>query len=100
MNTKHTPGPWEVGYQGLSIYGPDRHGTTLVIARSLDTSRQHCDPQEAQANARLIAAAPELLECCQQAMYWLDNPDEWSDLDEIAFVTSLDNAIRKATGQE
>lgn len=101
--TTHTPGPWEVGYQGLSIYGPDRHGTTLVIARSLDTSRQHCDPQEAQANARLIAAAPELLDVAKDVLAeCMDTYYDPRDMggDWLRLCDRLRAAIAKATGQE
>jgi len=61
--TKHTPGPWEYFEQkewGTSgaYYGCVRDKTGLVIVNG-------CAPggtDEAKANARLIAAAPELKE--------------------------------------
>lgn len=63
MTTKHTPGPWEVQPdqrsqgEALAIVG----GSSLIIARTpkatLDMHRR-----VDEANARLIAAAPELLE--------------------------------------
>lgn len=54
MNTKHTPGPWTVRKDAIKflITAKDNSG----IAH---TSGLHYD---SEANARLIAAAPELLE--------------------------------------
>ncbi len=74
MKTNHTPGPWKVdeartgpygdydssiiARDGLTyigtITGDDRHGTA-------DQYDAAVPAQEAHANARLIAAAPELL---------------------------------------
>lgn len=49
----HTPGPWRVGDAGHTVFGPRKPDATLpvIIAQRLDSI----------ANARLIAAAPELL---------------------------------------
>jgi len=61
--SKHTPGPWRTGGNELSafnVYGP----TGDLIAQCLST-----------ANARLIAAAPELLAALQMALPAL----EWCD---------------------
>lgn len=66
----HTKGPWywleadngEDGYGGdpLTIAGPDN--TDLAIVFSDEDSTVATTREEAIANARLIAAAPELLE--------------------------------------
>jgi len=55
---KHTPGPWEVEMPGprdqiqaIAVYGPAEDGRTEI---AWDVKRE--------ANARLIAAAPDLLE--------------------------------------
>lgn len=51
----HTPGPWSVDPEGTyvnCIEGPS--GTVLCVVHNIETA-------EGQANARLIAAAPELL---------------------------------------
>lgn len=62
--SKHTPGPWHHttmlhGVQG--IYGPDRY----MVADAGNTRRSVA---EQVANARLIAAAPELLEALQECI--------------------------------
>jgi len=57
METKHTPGPWDVCEDDINVYAPN--SDTAI------TNQDHiCAPDkvEAAANARLIAAAPELLE--------------------------------------
>lgn len=51
MNAKHTPGPW--GINGRDITTPGKYALTIA---EIDIGRA-----EATANARLIAAAPELL---------------------------------------
>jgi hypothetical protein len=52
MSNKYTPGPWTVGeYDPLTVNGADGR----VAAADFQNARQ-------LANARLIAAAPELLE--------------------------------------
>lgn len=62
MNTQYTAGPWLT--KELQVYAEDGNGSTL--AHVYDPSRDH-DHSEAEANARLIAAAPELLEECKAA---------------------------------
>lgn len=75
--SQHTPRPWrleQVGWEGQYIYGKDKRvpGVDRFIA---SVSLQF---DGAEANARLIAAAPELLEACKQviahrAKDYLDN---------------------------
>jgi hypothetical protein len=54
---KHTPGPWRVGDGGATVFGPK--STQLKIVASLTRGLAG---ESTKANARLIAAAPELLE--------------------------------------
>lgn len=54
----HTPGPWEVGSRGGMLGREVRAGATYVVATVNSTNN---DEGNRQANARLIAAAPELL---------------------------------------
>ncbi|KSD80016.1 hypothetical protein [Pseudomonas aeruginosa] len=58
--SKHTPGPWHVGGPNkCTIY--DKHGQRLANSFEGVMATQRTD-SECEANARLIAAAPDLLE--------------------------------------
>ena len=66
MNTKHTPGPWvrESGILVLSAFEKTPNGSKrLTVCR---TDNPHMGEQEQGANARLIAAAPELLRVAEK----------------------------------
>lgn len=71
MSTKHTPGPWkiiddsEMKNRGPAICGVEKAFTTISI--HAQTTGKPCPTVEildetGEANARLIVAAPELLE--------------------------------------
>lgn len=67
MNTKHTPGPW-TALRASVISGP-----FVICPRVHAGARMSIDDScaAAEANARLIAAAPELLaalEDCREAL--------------------------------
>lgn len=60
-----TPGPWHVNNGGTSV-GADLGGPFRLVA-SVYGDREDCAPDERmKANARLIAAAPELLSALQR----------------------------------
>ncbi len=80
----HTPGPWEQGHRhdgdSRSVWyhraGPNG-GTWFRLA--------NCKGDEAEANAALISAAPDLLEACEAlAAYfgatWAGAPEERAKL--------------------
>jgi hypothetical protein len=59
--SKHTPGPWTFGHWGDDFWvSPDSSGLTQKVARV--TWGMGEERKEGRENARLIAAAPELLE--------------------------------------
>jgi hypothetical protein len=63
MNTKYTPGPWQTGSGDChTVYGPKHEGHQQIIARcpTQNGSRDYHYLQ-VLSNAKLIAAAPELL---------------------------------------
>lgn len=92
MNAKHTPGPWHVesdtdicGSAGGFI------ATAHMPSSAIGTEREY-------ANARLIAAAPDLLELLCRAR------DELADLNQSEndggeFLLAIDTATSKATGE-
>lgn len=75
MNAQHTPGPWrvlppELGKSYLRVRGT-RLGGRYKIANVLHPDYENVPDWEAErstANARLIAAAPELLDACRSAL--------------------------------
>lgn len=100
MNTKttHTPGPWRIGVpdeNGWGIYKNSGGYAIAVVPIVYDY------PQI--ANARLIAAAPELLEACKLLVaYAEDVEDEYSSgaflLPNRMDIDNAKAAIRKAEG--
>lgn len=52
-NEKHTPGPWHVDLANETVHGFSPEGEAIVVVYELGTN---------EADAHLIAAAPELLE--------------------------------------
>lgn len=58
---KHTPGPWQTSRNGLRVItSEDRSNGVLFVADCYSGTSE--DMQEDMANARLIAAAPKLLD--------------------------------------
>ena len=85
--TTHTPGPWHVE-SGDEVRAADGWEVAYIYG----ASRQRVDWE---ANARLIAAAPELLEALEAITAnasWAD----WRDLDQILNARA---AIAKAKGE-
>lgn len=73
---KHTPGPWSyaingeeriAGYPPIAIYKADK---TEFISQAQDGYYDYVAVSE--ADARLIAAAPEMLEALKQIAKWHD----------------------------
>ena len=97
MTTKHTPGPWYVGsgtYEGRNIYSvasvTDDEGFTYqpVVASAEDDGIKCWD-----ANARLIAAAPDLLEALKRCKFDSLN----MTIEDLEFCRA---AIARATGEQ
>lgn len=61
MNTKHTPGPWSIHKRGPAERYEVQHG---IPGNGSPICVTFCGSQQ-EANARLIAAAPELLHVLQ-----------------------------------
>lgn len=75
----HTPGPWtsEAGSNtGRRIIAPNAPKTRRVVAA--------CGGKDREANARLIAAAPDMYEALKQAREWLSG---WASADlQLAII--------------
>ena len=66
MTTKHTPGPWSLGERGM-IEAEPRDGPLSEAVGAVAFVYGPFD-FHGQANARLIAAAPDLLAACEAAL--------------------------------
>lgn len=63
MAGKHTPGPWETGAVMTNVeFTPKGHRFPMRVADCHPSYNAPESEEERLANARLIAAAPELLE--------------------------------------
>lgn len=105
MNTTHTPGPWEVKLS------QDDEGTLcdIGVPDAIARCGQHVcrihgwgfdykADKEQQANARLIAAAPELLTGCEAALAYLADPPSVFPENRAAAVEIIRAALNKAKG--
>lgn len=84
----HTPGPWAIGKYDEVV---DSSGNTIRVHGMTLTSGEL-----AKANARLIAAAPELLEALQAVAYAADLDPEFAET-FAATMSMVEEAIAKAT---
>ena len=91
----HTKGPWkavQMGSEGWSVFMPHEHnGVSLerVVASN-----------HSEANARLIAAAPELLDACELAFANLKpQGDIQKDFDGHVTMAAIGKAVHKAKGE-
>lgn len=79
--SKHTQQEWQ--RDGSTVYALNIEGTNRFVAQVqggwATQGRNRTDAEEVEANARLIAAAPELLEACQTFAEWLRREDAGSD---------------------
>ena len=92
--TKHTPGPWETLPDGDTFFirvsdkaKPIAKLTWACIRRA-----------ELKANARLIAAAPELLEALEDALACLERLEDKDGAYRVTCIQQCKQAIAKAKG--
>lgn len=97
----HTPGPWHVSEKGFiagesapTVYATDDE--LRYVAFCNDRWNEKGRETDNLANARLIAAAPELLESLE-AMYAMFNGNGVTPEDDAA-IDAARSAIAKATG--
>jgi hypothetical protein len=97
---KHTPGPWETGFhfgQRTLVLAKQRY----PICNTLTAPWGETNVWREEANARLIAAAPELLEALRACEKWIVDLAEsgdagfW-DASEAPEVIAARAAIAKA----
>jgi len=99
----YTSGPWEAVVEDAVEYDAPELWTVRPVNRF---DNKHCichgcgyeEIEEAEANAQLIAAAPELLEACKSA---LNNINGIQDYRKTAHtIKKIQRAINLAEGKE
>ena len=90
--SEHTPGPWSESPDGSTIYRVDG----VPVARIAAAGR----PGDARsANARLIAAAPDMLEALEKALHLLELQSEPTDAFRYVDGVDVPAAARAAIAQ-
>ena len=88
---KYTPGPWSLS--------ANYHQTQKVVSDSCEIVK--LPPTEVgKANARLIAAAPEMLEALEECYkYWVPAPENYNEHSYFPSIGRIREAIAKAKGE-
>lgn len=111
IETTHTPGPWIVR-NTMESWAGERAGEILISADlgyvAIALPRNESDLRDnsviggevgsADANARLIAAAPELLEAARAVL--LAEKDDWREPTRSLAASAARDAVAKAVSQE
>jgi hypothetical protein len=118
VTAKHTPGPWLVamteeidgelmpdGSGGCSHTGVMVYDRRLGVCTKEDLEQGEYEPEPLarpwnEADARLIAAAPELLEALKNIRSMCLPGMNWTDDIGLALLAEADAAIAKAEGRE
>ncbi len=110
--SKHTPGPWLIEAQNChtgdiaTVYQTSEGWVTIYAPHWAETGME---PPEQSANARLIAAAPDLLKALKECRNAIQGGQPLEPYDSrgagyqqqfgAAFLEYLNAAIAKATGE-
>ncbi len=93
MSAQHTPGPWSA--TEASGHVVDAGGAPVAVTAGLANGPW---ATEYRANARLIAAAPDLLEALIAITNQLERIGDTREHKDGAFIRDARAAIAKATG--
>lgn len=94
MENKHTKGEWRIQNSGddeyIDIEADAGRVCSIFIAQETDIT-----PEQSEANAKLICAAPEMFEALLEA---IDQLESWNNESEDTFTMKrIREVIRKAT---
>lgn len=80
----HTPGPWHASAVSLVVGSLITAGDNLVsgVGHKIAAAIPQKDRSETEANARLMAAAPDLLRCLKTALALMDGDPGCIDCEE------------------
>lgn len=90
--TKHSPGPWVINPNRTWIKSQDWNVARVRTLRDTDPEVIEL----AEANGRLISAAPEMLEALKGIAWGLENPD---DPVQAKILEMIAPVIAKAEGK-
>src|SRR5690349_6978861 len=102
-DSKHTPGPWTaervlIKTSAYNEVGYVCHGSTVVAQTWTpgNGAPHHAQVEETLANARLIAAAPEMLE----ALKYVSTQCDMLEMNDAPWMKDVLAAIAKAEGKQ
>lgn len=102
-DTKFTPGPWYISVDARNCPSVRTKGGYVAFAPSIanygDPLRYMDEASEIQANARLIAAAPDMYEALIDIARYLGNRPFKSDGEEL-IIYRCKATIAKAEGKD
>ena len=96
--SKHTPGPWRYDRSN----GSPTTGQHMIAGAKPGylAEVRDCGSGDVQANARLIAAAPDLLDALQAIVKSLSDQDDEGLIEHAQQMIDARAAIAKATGDQ
>ena len=92
--SKHTPGPWETSRDAV------QEGHVQITVYSESDGERVATVFQCEANARLIAAAPDLLAALERSLNWLASYPGGGTLSRTGPLNQAHQAIAKAKGEE
>jgi hypothetical protein len=110
VSAQHTPGPWRVEVRPTNVKvlheargkGDGYNNRVAECHHWSPATGPQTSPMEAEANARLIASAPDLLEALEDLKHRAWNVYQASEVGDMDFenaVGKANAAISKAAGQ-
>ena len=102
--TKHTPGSWHYKKDGFKISIGNKSTRHDYLEHDYTVAVINDNSFQSEANARLIAAAPDLLEACRELWFAIQViPVDWNnpkakELSEKAIDAMI--AMNRAEGRE
>ena len=98
--TTHTPGPWTCD---VTDFGGSNTNSfyVLIDANSHSVARVLTHSRPYEANAAIIAAAPDMLAMLKSAALWIEATAEMTgDAEAAKYLTKLQATIAKAEGEK